>query len=257
MKVTVCELGNDLAALEQDWQALVDHVRSETSELVLLPEMAFFPWIAKTKQFDAGTWEAAVNAHERWMQRLEALSPAIVIGSRPVTRQGKRLNEGFVWDAKTGYHKMHTKYYLPDEEGFWEASWYERGEGEFVTGKINNIRIGFLICTELWFNYHAREYAKQRIHLLVCPRATPSTSVEKWIAAGRTAAVVSGGFCLSSNFGGVSGDGMKWGGGGWIVEPEEGQVLGVTSVEQPFLTMRVNLLVAETAKDTYPRYVLD
>ena len=64
MKMTVCELRNDSAALEKDWQALVDHVQSETVELVLLPEMAFFPWIAKAKQFDAGTWAAAVKAHE-------------------------------------------------------------------------------------------------------------------------------------------------------------------------------------------------
>jgi len=91
----------------------------------------------------------------------------------------------------------------------------------------------------------------------VCPRATPAGSVEKWIAGGRTAAVVSGAFCLSSNFGGVSEEGMKWGGSGWVIEPEEGEVLGVTSQEQSFLTIDVNLEVAEMAKSTYPRYVLD
>ena len=185
------------------------------------------------------------------------LSPAIVAGSRSVIRQGKRLNEGFIWDAETGYSVIHTKYYLPDEEGFWEASWFERGECGFSVGKSNKAQIGFLICTDLWFNSHAREYAKQGIHLLVCPRATPARSVEKWIAGGRTAAVVSGAFCLSSNFGGVSGEGMKWDGGGWVIEPEEEGVLGVTSQEQPFLTMDVNLEVTEMAKCTYPRYVLD
>jgi N-carbamoylputrescine amidase len=113
------------------------------------------------------------------------------------------------------------------------------------------------ICTEIWFNFHAREYAKQGIHVLVCPRAAPHPSVDKWIAGGRTAAVVSGAFCLSSNFNGSAGGKWEWGGCGWIFEPEEGEVLGTTSREKPFLTMKIDLKIAETAKDTYPRYVTD
>jgi N-carbamoylputrescine amidase len=50
---------------------------------------------------------------------------------------------------------------------------------------------------------------------------------------------------------------MKWGGSGWIIEPEEGKVLGVTTREQPFLTLEIDISVAEAAKHTYPRYVLD
>jgi len=32
------------------------------------------------------------------------------------------FNDGFVWEKNTGYQSIHTKYYLPDEQGFWEAS---------------------------------------------------------------------------------------------------------------------------------------
>jgi hypothetical protein len=49
----------------------------------------------------------------------------------------------------------------------------------------------------------------------------------------------------------------KWGGAGWIIEPEEGQVLGLTSADEPFLTLGIDLKVAETAKKTYPRYVAE
>ncbi|MCP4371705.1 MAG: hypothetical protein GY797_26840, partial [Deltaproteobacteria bacterium] len=56
---------------------------------------------------------------------------------------------------------------------------------------------------------------------------------------------------------GVISEEMKWGGSGWVIEPEEGEVLGVTSQEKPFLTMNIDLEVAEIAKNTYPRYVLD
>lgn len=256
MKVTVCELRNNPGSSEQDWQALVAHVQSEASDFILLPEMPFYPWVAETDQADPAVWEASVLAHDRWMGRLVDLAPATVAGSRPVIRQGKQLNEGFVWSASSGYRAVHHKYYLPNEEGFWEATWYNRGDGNFSLLETGKMRVGFMICTELWFNFHARAYAKGGIDLLLCPRATPAPTVSKWIAGGRTAAVVSGAFCLSSNHGGES-ENVKWGGGSWVIEPQEGELLGVTSQEDPFLTVEINLNVAKAAKRTYPRYVRD
>jgi N-carbamoylputrescine amidase len=257
MKVTVCELSNDPQQLNQDWQALVTHVQTHGSDLVLLPEMTFHPWVAWTDQLDPAVWQAAVDAHDRWMPRLAELAPATVVGTRPINQGKKRLNEGYIWDQTLGYRAAHHKYYLPDEDGFWEASWYQRGEGDFDLIECGQAKTGFLICTELWFNAHARAYAKGGIHLLVCPRATPLGTAAKWVAGARTAAVVSGAYCLSSNFCGDTGQGLPWAGTGWIIEPEAGQVLGLTSPKQPLLTLDIDLRVADAAKRTYPRYVLD
>ena len=257
MKVTVCELRNDADGLEQDWQALVAQVKSQKSDLVLLPEMPFHRWVAGTNKVDPDIWQQAVIAHDQWVQRFSELSPAIVAGSRPVIQEGKCHNEGFIWQSESGYKPSHAKYYLPDEEGFWEASWYERGKRDFTVVQCKGINVGFLICTELWFLEHARSFCKQDIHLLVCPRVTPKSSVDKWIAGGRAAAVVSGAFCLSSNLNGPNTESIAFGGAGWVIEPEEGSVWGVTSRSEPFLTVDIDLAEAERAKHTYPRYVSD
>lgn len=108
--------------------------------------------------------------------------------------------------------------------------------------------------SELWFTQHAREYGKQGVQLLVCPRATSKST---WIAGGQTAAFASGAFCLSSNFSGKTSGGGNFTGVGWIIEPDEGKILGVTSSHQPFLTLEIDLNQADRAKKTYPRYVLD
>ncbi|NIR50857.1 carbon-nitrogen hydrolase family protein [candidate division KSB1 bacterium] len=255
MKVTVCELSDNPNQFEKDWQALVAHVKTEASELVLLPEMPFHPWVASTRNVDPAVWEAAVAAHDDWMARLSELAPATVLGSRPVHKNGKRLNEGFIWDSESGYRPAHVKYYLPDEEGFWEASWYERGELDFTPVVTNPAKIGFMICTDLWFMEHARAYGQAGVHVLACPRATPLISADKWVAGGRVSAVTSGAFCLSSNRSGTGESGLRWAGQGWIIEPEEGDVLALTSREQPFATVDIDLSAAEQAKRTYPRYV--
>lgn len=257
MKVTVCELPNEPAALENAWAQLVQHVQANGSEFVLLPEMPFFPWLAHTQEVDIAQWDRAVQVHETWLLRLNELTPAIVASTRPVILEGKRQNAGYIWEPDRGARTVHTKYYLPDEPGFWEASWYERGDGDFSIGNISKGKVGFLICTELWFNFRAREYGKQGMQLLLCPRATPNPTAPKWIAGGQAAAVVSGAFCLSSNLAGTTYEGGDYAGVGWIIEPGEGKVLGLTSPEQPFLTMNLDLADADKAKATYPRYVLD
>jgi N-carbamoylputrescine amidase len=257
MKVTVCELPTDWTDSEKEWELLVDHVGREHSDLVVLPEMCFYPWVPRTRHVDPERWQSAVESHDRWIKRFFEIPAPILIGSRPVVRKGLRHNEGFVWEKGSGYKPVHVKHFLPNEEGFWEAAWYQRGPRDFSLVSVKGARIGFLICTELWFNAHAREYMKQGIHLLACPRATPMASVDRWVAGGRTAAVVSGAFCLSSNFNGPNVEGIDFGGKGWIIEPEGGDVLGVTSQEKPFLTLEIDLQRAETAKTTYPRYVPD
>lgn len=257
MKVTVCELGNGSDTLDQEWRKLAAHVQAEGSDLVVLPEMPFYPWVAWTDRVDARIWQASVEMHDRQLSRFEELGAAMVISTRPVIQSGKHLNEGYVWDKRSGYKAVHHKYYLPDDEGWWEASWYERGEKDFTAIHTDKAKIGFLICTELWFGAHAREYMMQGVQLLVCPRASGQASTDKWIAGGRTAAVVSGAYCLSSNLSRREGMGTRFGGCGWIIEPEDGRVLGTTSKERPFLTLEIDLRAAEAAKKTYPRYVCD
>ncbi|HCY83653.1 MAG TPA: carbon-nitrogen hydrolase family protein [Desulfobacteraceae bacterium] len=254
MKLTVCELSNNWIDTDE-YKALLAHLDTEKSDFLLLPEMPFSTWLAGTNHVDSARWKEAVDAHQSWIERLAEFNTPIIAGTRPILKNGVPHNEGFIWTKATGAVGVHEKYYLPDEEGFWEATWYRRGDGVFEVGKINGITFGFLICTEMWFNHRAREYGKAGMEILLCPRATPSTSSSSWLAGGRAAANVSGAFCLSSNFNGRNTQDMDFGGTAWIIEPEEGEVLGTTNVKAPVLTKEVDLEDAAAAKATYPRYV--
>ncbi len=255
MKLTVCELSSNWLNDTKEQDALLDHVDSEKSDFLLLPEMPFYDWLAGTRDVDEKNWQRAVEAHEEWISRLEGFKVSVIAGTRPILKAGVPHNEGFVWTKTVGAVGIHEKYYLPDEEGFWEATWYRRGDGVFEVGQVDDITIGFLICTEMWFNHHARDYGKAGMDILLCPRATPSSSSSSWVAGGRAAANVSGAFCLSSNFSGVNTPEMNFGGNAWIIEPEEGEVLGTTTGPAPFLTVDVDLTAAKAAQKTYPRYV--
>ncbi len=252
MRITVCQLPDERPAFENAWRALAEHAVVERSELVVLPELPFHSWFAREQNFSPTVWADVVVAHERGRDRLAELHAPLVLTTRAVNQGATRLNVGCVWSREHGLTDVHAKRYLPEEEGFHEASWYHHGPDVFTAGQAGAARLGFLICTELWAMDAARTYSAAGIHLLVTPRATGSQSVEKWLLGGRVAAIVSGAFSLSSNR--AASDG-SFGGCGWIIDPD-GRVLATTSADRPFATVDCDLALAEEAKRTYPRYAL-
>jgi N-carbamoylputrescine amidase len=252
MRVTVCQLPDDPGPFERGWERLVAHAREARSELVVLPEMPFHPWFAAVRRFDADVWRAVMAAHDSWEKRLPELAPAAVMGSRPIEYGNERYNAAFVWTSQAGLATVHSKAYLPEEEGTWEASWYAAAAPEFEPAKVGDASVGVLICSELWAMEQARLYGKDQVQLLVTPRLTGTATLDKWLAAGRVAAVLAGAYGLSSN---RHDEAKGFGGQGWIVGPD-GEVLALTTQDEPFVTREIDLSAAERAKQTYPRYVI-
>ncbi len=254
MKVTVCAMPDDRDEFAGEWEKLAAHVRRESSEVVLLPEMTFSRWFAAFPKYKPEVWKKAVADHEAWIRRLSELEAPVVLGSRPIIKDGKRLNQGFVWTRK-GIRGVHEKYYLPNEPGYYEARWYDRGDGGFDPFQAAGWKAGFMICSDLWSMASARSYGKNGVGLLAVPRATGEHSVDKWIAGGKTAAIVSGAYCASSNRTGELGE-AHFGGRGWLFGPD-GEVLGLTTDARRFVTVDIDRSKAAKAKKSYPRYSLE
>ena len=255
MKIAVCQLDPRPSSLEPMLAELAEHVRTEEADFLLLPEMCFSEWLAADSQPSDARWLAAAAGHEQQIARLARLGARAVMGTRPIVRaHGSYRNQAYVWTAESGARGVHEKYYLPDEPGYWENTWYDRGDGRFEICRALGMRIGVQICTEMWFMEWARHYAACRADLVCVPRATPHGTVDKWLAGGQAAAVCSGAYCLSSNLWSPPGSDVDCGGLGWVISPE-GDVLARTRAESPFATVEIDLELARHSKATYPRYV--
>jgi len=256
MKVTVCQIDPRDQQLDGFLSGLKAHIAENGSDFLLLPEMGFADWLAADATPDAARWDQAVAAHDAHIAQLSSFGVAAAMGTRPaVNAAGSRRNQAYVWTRDTDRaESFHEKYYLPDEAGYYEHTWYDRGEKRFDTARALGMRLGVQICTEMWFFEWARHYAASRVDLLCVPRATPHGSVEKWLAGGQAAAVCSGAYCLSSNLWAPQGASPDAGGLGWIIDPE-GNVLTTTDTDNPFATVEIDLDFAKASKSTYPRYV--
>lgn len=256
MKVTVCQIDPDENELDGCLEKLADHIASHHSDFLLLPEMSFSAWLAADPNPDVEKWAASVEAHARYIKRLSELRAKAVMGTRPITNaEGSRRNEAYLWTKDSNRAVgVHEKYYLPNEEGYWEATWYERGPKSFEPTQALGMTIGVQICTEMWFFEWARSYGAAGADLLCVPRATPQSTTQKWLMGGQAAAVSSGAYCLSSNLWRPPGAETDCGGLAWVIDPE-GNILAQTDETNPFTTVEIDLEFAKASKSTYPRYV--
>ena len=203
--------------------------------------------------FDADRWAAAQAQSEAWLRRLAELRAAQVVGTRPVTIDGRPFNQGFLWSASgdpAGGHlvPLRRKFFLPDEE----ARWFDRGDSDFTEYHADGWSFGLNICTELWAVETYAAYSGRGVQVILSPRATAASTTARWLSVGVVAAVRSGAFSLSSNRVDPTG---ACGGVGWIIDPH-GNILAVTTLDAPFATVDIDLSASAAARDGYPCSVL-
>jgi N-carbamoylputrescine amidase len=253
-KVGVCEAPAELEAGTAAWAALCTAVSRQAPDFLLLNEMPFGPWISAGEAFEEAAWSRSLSLHDSGLDRLPELGAKAVAGTRPRMLGGRRVNEAFVWTRDGGLRGVHTKQYFPDEEGYYEARWFEGGDRHFATADAAGLQVGFLICTELMFNEHARRYGRTGADLLLVPRAAGAGSLRRWLVAVRMAAIVSGCYVLSSNRAGAGSRGQVFGGTGWIVDPF-GDLIAETSPTVPIAVHEIDLALVRRAQSEYPCYV--
>jgi N-carbamoylputrescine amidase len=228
VKITVCQFHGAGEALERDWADLLAHTRSEASDLVLLPEMPFCPWLALSSSYRPEAWEAAIEAHDQWEQRFPEFGSAHIAATRPVDFGNGRNNVAFVWNVQNGLRTVHSKSHLENRKGCWEPVWYVGSPADFTPVKIASSVAGFLIGAELQGADAVDQYVHSGVTLLLTPRSTASSESDLWLGAARNAARRGQVCCASSN--------RAPDGGGWIIDAT-GTVLAITDESRPFVTV--------------------
>jgi N-carbamoylputrescine amidase len=254
MKVAVCETTPELTAGSAAWNTLRRVLDAEGPDLFVLNEMPFGKWIAAAPTVDDDVWKRACDVHEEGVARLHELGCPVVVASRARELEGRRVNEAFVWTPSDGARGAHTKQFFPDEEGYYEARWFEGGDRHFNVVPAGELGAGFLLCTEVMFNEYARHYGRGGAQVILAPRAGGKASLHRWLVAMRMAAIVSGCYVLTSNRGGTDSNGQIFGGRGWVIDPE-GDLVAQTSESTPVVFHELDKDCVTRAQGKYPCYI--
>ena len=256
MRLAVCEAPAAMAAGDAGWARLADSIKSLQLDLLLLNEMPFGSWVSVGDERKPEVLDAVQQQHRQGLSHLSELCVPTVLGTYPTNDGHLSVNKAFVWTAASGQKPVHTKQFFPNEGGFFEARWFDRGEMRFEVANAGGLRVGFLICTDVMFNEWARYYGRNGAHVIAVPRATPVGSEERWKTMCSAAAIVSGCYVASSNRAGIDESGLEFAGKGWIFGPS-GQMIVETSPEEPVVCAELDLSLVQNAQGEYPCYVED
>ena len=253
-RITIANWDSCPEKFDQQAETLAAHVLAAKSEMVLLPEMPFTPWLPQSRDFDSKIWHDSVEQHLECLEKLGKHITVTIAASRPIVETTSNHNRSFFWKDGAFLTQPHDKQDLPEEPYFWERSWYSPGPKNTPTFTIDNITFGFLICTEIWNMERNRKMLHHGAHVLLTPRATPYFDGDVWVAGVRVAAFTSGCYVLSSNRIGPINAELNFEGLSAASDPD-GTVMGVTSEHTPYITVEIDTAVSEAASETYPRYV--
>jgi predicted amidohydrolase len=100
-----------------------------------------------------------------------------------------------------------------------------------------SVTVGLLLGAEIRLIEQARGFRRDGVKILASPRATRATGNDRWLKDARAAAIAAGAFLVSSNRRDARG---IFGGRGSVVGPQ-GELMAVTTTEQPFLTIELDI----------------
>jgi predicted amidohydrolase len=252
MRVSIIQGRDGLTPESSDWGDFERAIRAAEPDLLLMNEMPFGHWLAQDDKYDPLLANASLAVHRHGLSALRRLGVRMVLSSQPVETKNCLANEAFAL-VNGVYLFGHQKHYFPNEDGYYEKTWFQTEITGFDVIDIANIRCGFLICTELFFNEWARHYRRLGASLIAVPRAS-GMSYERWRIAATMAALVSGCYVVTSNRAGKSLNGQQFGGRGFAVAPD-GTLIAETSEDTPISTFELDEEWSARQRTMYPCYV--
>ena len=247
--VSTCEFPDraDLAA--KMWQRLAEVHDKRPVDLLVLPELAGVDSFWSNPTFDEAVWRRATATHATLDEYLRRIAARRIVGTRAVADGARRWNEAFLWTPERGLVRGRPKALLPQQEGGWEETWFDRGSQDAQPVHDGALCFSELVCTELMVSTAARRLGQSGVQVIAAPRATGGHP--RWEVAARMTAIAAGAFVVTANRRGAT-----LAGGSWIVGPD-GDILARTNESTPIVSIEIDLALVDRARLTYPRNVRD
>jgi N-carbamoylputrescine amidase len=247
--IATCEFPDraDLAA--GMWQRLAGEFEKSPVDLLVLPELAGVDSFWPTPTVNEAVWRQAAATHATLEEHLRPIAAKRIVGTRAVAEGAKRWNETFLWTPERGLVRGRAKALLPQQEGGWEETWFDRGSQYPEAVRDGDFCFSEMVCTELMVSTAARGLGQSGVQVIAAPRATGGHP--RWEVASRMTAIAAGAFVATANR-----RGARLAGGSWIVAPD-GDILARTNVSAPIVSLEIDLAWVESARLTYPRNVRD
>jgi N-carbamoylputrescine amidase len=247
--ISTCEFPDKADLAGGMWRRLAVELGKNPVDLLVLPELAGVDSFWSSPTFDEAVWRQAAATHATIEEHLRPIAAKRIVGTRAVVDGTKRWNETFLWTPERGLVRGRAKALLPQQQGGWEETWFDRGSQHAEPVRDGALCFSELVCTELMVSTAARRLGQSGVQVIAAPRATGGHP--RWEVAARMTAIAAGAFVVTANRRGAT-----LAGGSWIVAPD-GDILARTDESNPIVSLEIDLALVDRAQLTYPRNVRD
>ncbi|MEY9137179.1 putative amidohydrolase [Bradyrhizobium diazoefficiens] len=148
-RVATCEFPDRTDEVSAMWRRLERELAKAPVDLLVLPELAGVDSFWGSPVFSEVVWRQAVTTHAKISDELKRLTAKRALGTRAVEVDTRRWNETFLWKPESGLVRGRPKAWLPQQEGGWEATWFDRGPQNVLPVRDDELCFAELVCTEI------------------------------------------------------------------------------------------------------------
>ncbi|MDH3270048.1 MAG: carbon-nitrogen hydrolase family protein [Gemmatimonadota bacterium] len=227
--------------------------RNDGAELVVLPELPLNGWAPHSKTPRDEDAEPPDGPRQRVMADAARRAGVALVGGAIVRdpRTGARHNTALVYHPDGACVARYRKVHLPEEEGYWETSHYERGDEAPPVVDGLPLRVGLQICSDVNRPHGFQLLAARHAEVVCAPRATPPETYDRWRLVLRANAITSGCWVVSANRPRPE-HGASIGGPSVVISPS-GDVIAETT--DPLHTVTLDRSSVISARAEYPGYL--
>jgi len=255
-RTLVVALVTDAFPEEGDWPRLMEaleEARERGGEVAVLPEIPLNPWSPVSRKARPEDAEEVDGPRQRFMARAAAEVGIGLLGGAilrdPVT--GIRHNTALLYGPDGSCLARYRKVHLPEEEGYWETSHYEPGEGPPEVVAMEGMKVGMQLCSDVNRTTGFHLLSAKGAEVVFAPRCTPPQTYDRWRLVLRANAVTSCTYVLSPNRPAPSPEGLI--GGPSVAIGPSGEVLLETT--EPLALVTLDRSLVDTARAAYPGYL--
>ena len=174
MRLALVELNPVVGDFEGNLTKIVEAVKEadrKGADLIIFPELVLTGYTPEDLLLREDFLKQTDETLRRLINRLEETEAVVVLG------YPKLSEEGFLYNTLGVVYKgellgEYYKHYLPNYGVFDEYRYFKPGE-HLLLLNYGKVKVGFLICEDIWHPSLAREYALLGVDLLVAINASP------------------------------------------------------------------------------------
>ena len=171
------------------------------ARLICFQELFHTHWFPRSTDLDARDLAEPIPGPTVDRLALEALKwkAAVIAPIFERDEKGLGFNSAAVIDEKGELQGVYRKVHVPHFDLWEERSYFEPGDGGFPVFDLGFVRLGVLICWDVFFPEGARALALGGAQLIAAPTAAAFASHLRWETVLRSHAITNGVYVLRVN----------------------------------------------------------